>query len=781
MSETGITKAPSVPEKIVGGVAEAMLHDSAVKHVTGQAIYIDDIPVPAGSLHLVTGEAEIARGRVVSMDLDAVRAAPGVVLVLTAADIPGHNDVSPTHSDDDPVLSEGEITFHGQPLFAVAATSEAAARAATKLARITVEEESPVITIADARKAGEKVSPDYAFGTGDVDAALAAAPRRLSGSMEIGGQEHFYLEGHISLVVPMEDGDVVVHCSTQHPSEVQHNVANVLGRPASAVTVEVRRMGGGFGGKESQATQWAALAAIAAIRTGKPVKCRLDRDDDMRLTGKRHDFVADWEVGFDDSGRILALDAMLAARCGVSKDLSDAIVDRAMFHIDNTYHLPASRIRTERLRTNTVSATAFRGFGGPQGMLVGERIVEAVARACGLDPLDVRQKNFYGAGTGAETPYGQKVEDFVADQLVTELAESARYRERRAEIERFNASSPVLKRGIALTPIKFGISFTTSFLNQAGALVHVYRDGSIMLNHGGTEMGQGLFMKVAQVVANVFQVDVGTVKITATSTAKVPNTSATAASSGSDLNGMAAFNAATAIRERLVAFLAETYKVGADDIESLPNHVRVGNTVKTFAEAVNEAYLGRIHLSSAGYYRTPKIGFDRASGKGHPFYYFAYGAALSEVAIDTLTGESRVLAVDILHDVGASLNPALDIGQIEGGFIQGMGWLTAEELWWDDKGRLRTHAPSTYKVPTCGDRPEHLSVRLWEKGRNVEPTIYRSKAVGEPPLMLAISVHAAITDALASLAPDGELPALDAPATPERILMMAEKLKANAG
>ncbi len=768
---------PQVPDRIAGGVAEAIAHDSAVKHVTGAAVYVDDIPTPRGTLYVVPGGASIARGRVTRMDLTRVEGASGVVTVLTAADIPGDNDTSPTHSGDDPVLSDGTVMFHGQVLFAVVARSEHEARAALALADIDYAEETPALTIAEARAAENRVSPDYAFGSGDVEAALAAAPHVLAGEMAIGGQDHFYLEGQASLAIPAEDGDIVVHCSTQHPSEVQHNLAHVLGLPASGVVVEVRRMGGGFGGKESQATQWAALAALGARKTGRPVKCRLDRDDDMVMTGKRHDFLADWRVGFADDGRIVGLDVRLSSRCGASKDLSDAIADRAMFHVANAYHLPAARISSERLITNTVSNTAFRGFGGPQGMMVGERIVEEIARTLRLDPLDVRKRNFYGPKTGTRTPYGMEVEDFVADQLVAELEETARYRERRAAIARFNGKSSVIKRGIALTPVKFGISFTTSFLNQAGALIHIYRDGSVMLNHGGTEMGQGLFMKVAQVVANVFQVDVERVKITATSTAKVPNTSATAASSGSDMNGMAAFNAAMTIRKRLVDFAVDAYKVEEADIEFLPNHVRIGNAVKPFADLVDEAYLARISLSSTGYYRTPKIDFDRASGTGRPFYYFAYGAAVSEVAIDMLTGESRVLAVDILHDVGSSLNPALDIGQIEGGFIQGMGWLTSEELWWDDKGRLKTHAPSTYKIPTCGDRPERFTVKLWEKGRNAEPTIYRSKAVGEPPLMLAISVHAAIADALASLARDGSFPRLDAPATPERILMAARALK----
>ncbi len=767
-------------ETIAGGVAEALRHDSAVRHVTGQAVYVDDIVEPVGTLHLAVGGAPCARGHIRGLDLAAVAAAPGVVAVLTAASVPGRNDVSPTHCGDDPVLAETEVRFHGEPVFAVVAESYGQARAAARLGRIEVDRETPILTVDDALAAGSFVSDGHVMARGDVEAALAAAPRRLAGRLRIGGQDHFYLEGQASLAIPGEDGEVLIHCSTQHPSEVQHNVAAVLGVPASAVTVEVRRMGGGFGGKESQATQWAALAALAAALTGRPVKCRLDRDDDMVMTGKRHDFRADWSVGFDDGGRILAVDAALASRCGCSRDLSDAINDRAMFHLDNAYYFEAVRIASKRCRTNTVSNTAFRGFGGPQGMLVGERMIEAVARALGRDPLDVRKVNFYGGEGRNLTPYHMKVEDFVLHELVEDLERASGYRRRREEIRAFNAAGPVIRRGLALTPVKFGIAFTTGFLNQAGALVHVYRDGSIHLNHGGTEMGQGLFVKVAQIVAEEFQVDVDRVRITATNTGKVPNTSATAASSGTDMNGMAARNAARTIKRRLIAFAGQAFDVGEDEVAFLPNRVRIGNRELPFEELVSRAYLGRVQLSATGFYRTPKIHYDRGRAAGRPFYYFAYGAAVSEVAIDTLTGESRVLAVDILHDVGRSLNPAIDRGQIEGGFIQGMGWLTSEELWWDGEGRLATHAPSTYKIPTCGDRPEHFEVRLWAAGRNREASLHRSKAVGEPPLMLAISVFQAISDAVSSLSDYRLLPDLDAPATPEAILAAVDVMRARA-
>jgi xanthine dehydrogenase large subunit len=764
--------------RIRGGVREPLPHDSGAKHVSGEALYIDDIPEPQGCLHVVAAMSKLAHGRIIRLDVSAVAAAPGVACVLTAGDIPGLNDVSPTGTNDDPCLADGVVHFLGQPLFAVAAESIEAARTAATLAEVEIEPLEPILTIENAMAKGSFVLDPHTMRRGEPEQAVAGAPRRLKGRIEIGGQDHFYLEGQVSLAIPGEDGDVLVHCSTQHPSEVQHNVAKVLGRPDNAVTVEVRRMGGGFGGKETQASHWAALAALAAIRTGRAAKMRLDRDDDMIMTGKRHDFIADYDVGFTEDGVIQGLNIEMAARCGFSADLSGAIVDRAMFHADNCYYLDNVEITAHRCRTNTVSNTAFRGFGGPQGMVVIERVIEAIARERGLDPLEVRRRNLYG-GTGRNlTPYFMTVEDNVADQLIEELARDARYTERRAEIAAFNADNPVLKRGIALTPVKFGLSFTTTFLNQAGALIHVYTDGSVHLNHGGTEMGQGLFIKVAQVVAEEFQIDLERIKISATNTAKVPNTSATAASSGSDMNGMAARAAARTIKRRLTDFAAEHFKVSAGEVAFEANRVRAGTHEMSFAELVKLAYLNRIQLSATGFYRTPKIHYDRQTASGRPFYYFAYGAAISEVAIDTLTGESKVLAVDILHDVGKSLNPVIDLGQVEGGFIQGMGWLTTEELWWDKQGRLATHAPSTYKIPACSDRPEAFTVRLWERGENTEETIHRSKAVGEPPLMLAISVAHAISDAVSSLSGGKLLADLDMPATPERILAAVEDMKA---
>ncbi|MBV8426123.1 MAG: xanthine dehydrogenase molybdopterin binding subunit [Hyphomicrobiales bacterium] len=758
-----------------------MAHDSAHKHVTGEALYIDDFPEPAGTAHLYLGLSDRAHAKITSLDLDAVLASPGVLDVLTAADIPSVNDMSSTGKHDEVLLVADLVSYHRQPIFAVVGETREAARRACLKAKVTYEDLEPIVTVEEARRAKtDFVTDPLTLERGDVAAALRAAPRCLEGSMRVGGQEHFYLEGQVALAVPGEDDDVTVHSSTQHPSEVQHMVSHVLGVPSHAVTVEVRRMGGAFGGKETQGNLFACLAALAAKRLGRAVKCRPDRDDDMVITGKRHDFLIDYEVGFDDQGVIHAADLVYAARCGFSADLSGPVTDRALFHADNCYFYENVRARSEPFKTNTCSNTAFRGFGGPQGMLGAERLMEEIAFATGLDPLDVRKRNFYGVGERDVTPYHQRVEDNIIGEIVERLEETSRYRERRAALKTANARSRIVKRGLALTPVKFGISFTATWFNQAGALVHVYKDGSVHLNHGGTEMGQGLYMKVAQVVAEEFQLGLERVKITATTTGKVPNTSATAASSGSDLNGMAAQAAARTIKQRLVDFLAQDWGVPGHDIVFERGYVRAGNRSMSFEELAHAAYMARIQLSAAGFYKTPKIHWDRKSGRGHPFYYFAYGAAASEVAIDTLTGEYRVERVDILHDCGKSLNPAIDRGQIEGGFVQGMGWLTTEELWFDPQGRLRTHAPSTYKIPVASDRPRIFNVEFFDDGGNREPTVGRSKAVGEPPLMLAISVLHALSDAVASVADYRFCPRLDTPATPERVLFAVEDVKAKA-
>jgi xanthine dehydrogenase large subunit len=767
---------------IAAAVAHLPLpHDSAGKHVSGRAEYVDDILEPNGTLHAYLALSERAHAEIASIDLEPVRNAPGVVGVLTAADIPGENDVSTVHKHDEPVFATTRVQYWGQSLFAVIGETREAARRASRLARITYRDLPHRIDLDAARAAGSQlVAEPLQLERGDVEAELAAAPRRVKGTMLIGGQEHFYLEGQVALAVPGEDEDVTVHASSQHPTEVQLMVAHVLGIDMHAVTVNVRRMGGGFGGKETQGNLYAAVAALAAKKFGRAVKIRPDRDDDMQTTGKRHDFRVDYEVGYDDTGRIHAVDAVYAARCGWSADLSGPVTDRALFHCDNAYWYPAVRARSEPLYTNTCSNTAFRGFGGPQGMMACERWIEDIAYALGKDPLEIRKANFYGTSENNVTPYHQTVEDNIIHRIVDELERDSDYQARRKAVLAYNERGSVLRKGIALTPVKFGISFTATWYNQAGALVHLYRDGSIHLSHGGTEMGQGLYIKVAQVLADEFQVPLDRVKITATTTGKVPNSSATAASSGTDLNGMAAIDAARQIKARLVAHAARMYEVTEADVAFEPGGVRCGQQFVPFEELVASAFMSRVQLSAAGFYKTPKIHWDRATGRGHPFYYFAYGAAVSEVTIDTLTGEYVVDRVDILHDVGKSLNPAVDMGQVEGGFVQGMGWLTTEELWWDDKGQLRTHAPSTYKIPVASDVPPAFNVRLAEWSINEEPTVGRSKAVGEPPLMLAIAVVEALSMAVASVAGYRVAPRLDTPVTPERVLMGVERLKREA-
>ncbi|HEV7692758.1 MAG TPA: xanthine dehydrogenase molybdopterin binding subunit [Hyphomonadaceae bacterium] len=764
----------SLPDDLSGGIIGAdIAHDSAEKHVSGRALYIDDMPEPRGLLHVALGLSTRAHAKIVKLDLSAVRAAPGVVVVLTEKDVPGKNDVSPI-AGDDPLFANHEALYHGQALFAVAAETRAAARAAMRLAKVEYEDLPALLDIAAAREAKSTIEDAKTFRMGDAAAALKAAPCRLKSRIVIGGQDHFYLEGQIAMATLGEDGDVTVYSSTQNPSETQHVVGRVLGLQSHQVICEVRRMGGGFGGKETQSMQIAAAAALVARLTGRPAKLRLDRDDDMVLTGKRHDFEADYEVGFDDAGRLHAVDLELASRCGYSADLSMAINDRAMFHSDNAYFLNAAHILSHRFRTHTVSNTAFRGFGGPQGMIAIERVMDEIAIAIGRDPLDVRKANLYAPGRDT-TPYGQQVEEHIIAPMIDALEKSSNYRERREAIKTWNAGNTHIKRGLSLTPVKFGISFTATHLNQAGALVHVYSDGTIQLNHGGTEMGQGLYVKVAQVVAAEFAVPLSTIRIMPTSTAKVPNTSATAASAGTDLNGMAAREAARTIKNRLIDFAARLWECDEAEIVFSGGRVRAGDREMSFADLAHAAYMARVSLSATGYYRTPKIGWDRAAGRGRPFFYYTYGCAVSEAAIDTLTGENRILRVDILHDCGRSLNPAIDLGQIEGGFIQGMGWLTTEELWFDAKGALRTHAPSTYKIPTAGDRPD-MRIALWN-AENPEEAIYRSKAVGEPPLMLAISAFCAIADAVAAVGEHKTPPHLDAPATPERVLAAVQRLK----
>jgi xanthine dehydrogenase large subunit len=744
-------------------------HDSAHLHVTGKALYCDDIALPADTLHAAFGISSISHGRIRELDLAAVMGTPGVVAVARPEDIPGENNYGGAVHDD-PIFADGLVQHAGQPIFAVAATTYTAARTAARRAHVTYDELPAILDIRAALAAESYVLPSRRLVRGTPQTMLASSALRLQGTVLMGGQDHFYLEGQIAVAIPQEDGAMLVHSSTQHPTEVQQIVAHALGIRAHSVTVQCRRMGGGFGGKESQPALIAAAAAILAAKTHRPVKLRLDRDVDMIMTGKRHDFLADYDVGFDAQGHIQALTIMLASRCGYSADLSGPVNDRAVSHLDNAYFLEHVEIISHRCKTHTVSNTAFRGFGGPQGMMVIERILDAIARTLNLDPLDVRRANFYGIAHRNVTHYGQTIEDNIIHEIVDRLEGESAYRGRRKVIAEWNSRNPVVKRGLALTPVKFGISFTATHFNQAGALLQVYTDGTVLLNHGGTEMGQGLHIKVAQVVAAELGVPLAAIRVTTTDTSKVPNTSATAASSGSDLNGMAAQAAARTIRQRLVDYACETHGIDASQVRFEHGQVRIGARSASFGDFVREAYTARISLSATGYYRTPRIHWDRATLIGHPFFYFAYGAAVAEVAVDTLTGETRLLRVDILHDAGASLNPAIDRGQIEGGFLQGVGWLTSEELWWDAQGALQTHAPSTYKIPTARDWPACSTVTMLEHSPNREDTIYRSKAVGEPPLMLAISVFHAIRDACAACGPNGGLPQLTAPATPEAVL-----------
>ena len=750
-------------------VGVARPHESAELHVLGQATYTDDIPELQGTLHAALGLSSKAHARITSMDLSGVRSAPGVVAVYTAADIVGTNDCGPIIHDD-PIWAVEEVMYVGQPMFVVVADTHDNARRAARKAVVAYDELPAIFTPQEAKAAGSYVLPPMQLKRGDYQAAFEAAPRVVKGQLFVGGQEQFYLEGQIAYAIPKEDNGMLVQCSTQHPSEMQHVVAHAIGVHSHKVQVECRRMGGGFGGKESQSALWAASAGIAAAKLRRPVKLRADRDDDMLVTGKRHCFYYEYEVGYDDNGKILAARVDMTLRAGFSADLSGPVATRAVCHFDNAYYLSDVDIRAGCGKTNTQSNTAFRGFGGPQGAIAIEYIIDEIARNLGRDALDIRRLNFYGKTERNVTPYGQEIVDNVIEALTAELEQTSEYRARRKAIEAFNATSPVLKKGIAFTPLKFGIAFNVTHLNQAGALVHVYVDGSVLVNHGGTEMGQGINTKVMQVVAHELGLDLSHVRITATDTSKVANTSATAASTGADLNGKAAQDAARQIRERLAAYAVKLY--GDEDgqpVRFFDNAVHVNGHTVPFAELVQKAYLARVQLWSDGFYATPGLHWNPKTMNGHPFSYYAYGAAVSEVVVDTLTGEWKLLRADALYDAGRSLNPAIDIGQVEGAFIQGMGWLTTEQLWWNAAGKLMTHAPSTYKIPGISDCPEDFRIKLFDNG-NVEDSIHRSKAVGEPPLLLPFSVFFAIRDAISSVGGHRVNPPLNAPATSEEIL-----------
>ncbi|MBB2484610.1 xanthine dehydrogenase molybdopterin binding subunit [Mitsuaria sp. WAJ17] len=758
------------PASVVGS---SRPHESAALHVSGEARYTDDLPELRGTLHAALGLSPVAHGRLLGVDRAALLALPGVVAVFTAEDIPGENNCGPLLHDD-PILANAELRYLGQPVFAVIASDrELARRAAAQAARfIQCEAQPALLTALDAHAAGQYVVPPMHLQRGDAAAALASAPHRWQGEWSVGGQEQFYLEGQISYALPQEDHGLLLHCSTQHPSEMQQLVAHALGWESHRVQVQCRRMGGGFGGKESQSALFACVAAIAAHRLQHPVKLRLDRDDDFLITGRRHGFDYRWDVGFDETGRLLAAEVDLIANCGHSADLSAPVMTRALCHFDNAYWLPNVALHGFCARTHTQSNTAFRGFGGPQGALAMEVILDGIARRLGLDPALVRQRNFYADEDGRNiTPYGQVVEDNLLHPLCEQLLQDCDYARRRAEIAAFNADSPVLKRGLAFTPLKFGISFNVVHLNQAGALVHVYTDGSVLVNHGGTEMGQGLNTKVAQVVAHTLGLPLAAVRATATDTSKIANTSATAASTGADLNGKAAQDAARRIRQRLEPLAAEMLQAPVESLLWSEGLVRVTDRPETalpFVQLVRQAYLRRIQLWSEGFYATPGLHWNRETLQGRPFFYFAFGAAVAEVLVDTLTGEYRVLRADALHDVGQSLNPALDIGQVEGAFVQGQGWLTTEELrWHPQSGKLLTHAPSTYKIPTANDMPLDFRVKLFGRPNGAD-SIHRSKAVGEPPLLLPFAVLLALQDAVAGVNPAA--PPLRAPATAERVL-----------
>ena len=755
---------------------QSIPHDSADKHVTGLAQYTDDVSEPLNTLYGAIGWSKKAHAKIKKIDLKDVKESEGVISIVTYKDIPGRNDVGPVF-DGDPIFPKTKIEYFGQPLFAVAAISTELARKAVLKAKVTYEELKPIVTIEDALKKNNFLFEPRIIKKGDPQNKIIKSKNKLKGKFNTGSQEHFYLEGQVCLVIPKEDNNLTIYSSTQHPSETQQIVAKMLKQKSNSITVMVRRIGGGFGGKETN-FMTAAICALLSHKTGKPIKLRLDRDDDIIITGKRHDFYSEYEVGFNDNGKIEGLKLKLASRCGMSPDLSYAINERALLHLDNAYYLSDLEVKNYLCKTNTSSSTAFRGFGGNQGMMAIENIIDNIARFLKKDPSEVRKNNFYGLKERNTTHYGMKINDNVIHDIFKNLLDKSNYKKRYEDIKNFNLKNNYKKKGIALTPVKFGISFTTIHLNQAGALVHIYTDGSVYLNHGGIEMGQGTHTKIAQLVANTFGLPFEKVKISSTNTSKVPNTSASAASSTTDLNGAATLNAAGKIKKNINNFIRDKYKIYSK-IEPIYKNQNIyfGNRSFNFKKIIEEAYLNRISLSSSGFYSTPKINFDKKKFHGRPFYYFCYGAAVSEVTIDTLTGENKVDRVDIVHDAGNAINPALELGQIEGGFVQGQGWLTMEEVVWDKSGKLKTFSPSTYKIPAVTDTPDKFNVEIFKKGSNVENVVNKQKTTGEPPLMLAMSVFFAIKDAIASVVDYKKTPNLDAPATPEKILMSISELK----
>jgi len=757
-------------------IKEQKPHESAIKHVSGRAYYTDDIPELPGTLYGAIGYSKKAHAIIKKMNLDEVIKSEGVVTVITSNDIVGRNDVGPVY-DGDPIFPK-KVEYYGQPLFAVAAKTTELARKAVLKAKISYETLKPITTIRDALKKKSFVLKEKIIKKGDAVKAIKDSTNRLKGNFTTGSQEHFALEGQTAFVIPQEDNDFKVFSSTQHPSETQQIIAKVLNQKSNTITVETRRIGGGFGGKETQSFIFAAVCTLLAKKTKRPVKLRMDRDDDIIITGKRHDFYSDYEVGFDELGVIKGLNLKLASRCGISPDLSGAINERALLHIDNAYYLENVIVENYLCKTNTASNTAFRGFGGNQGMMVIENIVDHISNFLKKDSAEIRRRNFYQKKKKNITHYNMKIEDNVIQEIFDQLLKSSNYKSRKLSIKKFNEENKYIKKGIAITPVKFGISFTTWHLNQAGALVHIYcNDGSVHINTGAIEMGQGTYTKIAQLVANDLGIPFSKVKVSATRTDKVPNTSASAASSTTDLNGAAALNAVSKIKMNLNAYVKRKYKIKKSEGIYENGVVKFKGKSFKFNSLIKEAYLNRVSLSSSGFYATPKIHFDKKNFKGRPFLYFAYGAAVSEVIIDVLTGENKIMRADILHDAGKAINPAIELGQIEGGFVQGAGWLTMEEVNWKSNGEITTHSPSTYKIPAVSDIPEKFNVEIFKKGINKEHVVNKSKTTGEPPLMNAMSVFFAIKDAIASIGNYSLIPNLDAPATPEKILMSINRLK----
>ena len=758
--------------------SEKRIHDSAYKHVSGFAEYTDDIKEPDSTLYGAIGWSKKAHAIIKKIDLKDVISSEGVVSVITFKDIPGRNDVGPVF-DGDPIFVNNKVEFYGQPLFAVAAKSTESARKAVLKAKVYYKELKPIVTIKESLAKKKLLFKTRKIKRGNPSNALSKSKHRLKGNFTTGSQEHFYLEGQAAFAVPKEDNNMLVYSSTQHPSETQQIIAKMLNQKSNSITVLVRRIGGGFGGKETN-FMTASICSLLAHKTKCPVKLRLDRDDDIIITGKRHEFFSDYEVGFSDKGEIKSVKLKLSSKCGMSPDLSLAINERALLHIDNAYFIPNLEVQNYLCKTNTSTSTAFRGFGGNQGMMAIENIIDNISRHLGKDPSEIRKINFYKKNSRNITHYGMKIEDNVINEIFNKLLKKSNYKKRYSEIKKFNLKNKYKKKGIAITPVKFGISFTTIHLNQAGALVHIYTDGSVHLNHGGIEMGQGTHTKIAQLVSKSLGIPYEKVQISSTNTSKVPNTSASAASSTTDLNGAAALDAVKKIKLNLEKFIKNKYKISVKNNVIYKNEkIFIGKYIFKFNDIVQEAYLNRISLSSNGFYSTPKINFNKKKFYGRPFLYFCYGAAVTEVTIDTLTGENIISKVDILHDAGNAINPALELGQIEGGFVQGQGWLTMEEVKWKANGQITTFSPSTYKIPAVSDIPKKFKVEIYKEGKNKEEVANKAKTTGEPPLMLAMSVFFAIKDAIASTSNYKKIPYLDAPATPEKILLSISRLKNN--